>query len=47
VNARFVGIVDGQVRLQKANGRYVRIEMNLLCAADRNLVERIKMLASN
>lgn len=47
VKAKFVGIVDGKVRLQKPNGKYVRIEMNQLCSIDQRLVEQIKSLASN
>ncbi len=47
VNARFVGFVDGKVRLQKTNGRYVRIEMNQLCTADQRFLRQIESLAQN
>jgi hypothetical protein len=33
-----VSFSDGTVRLQKANGRYVRIEMDNLSAADQEFV---------
>jgi hypothetical protein len=38
VEARFVSFQDGTVRLQKANGGYVRIAYDLLCEVDRNFV---------
>jgi len=47
VRAKFVGIVDGKVRLQKDNGRYVRIEMDLLCTADQRLIKQFESLAGN
>jgi hypothetical protein len=47
VEAKFVGFVDGKVRLQKSNGRYVRIEMNLLCQDDQRLIKKIETLAAN
>jgi len=36
--ARFVSFQDGTVRLQRANGRYVRIAYDLLCSVDQNFV---------
>jgi hypothetical protein len=47
VNARFVGFADGKVRLQKPNGKYVRIEMTLLCVADQRLLRHVESLAGN
>ena len=38
VEARFVSFQDGTVRLQKANGRYVRIAYDLLCSVDQDFV---------
>ncbi|KKK62015.1 hypothetical protein LCGC14_3008550 [marine sediment metagenome] len=38
VEARYVGTIEGTVRLQKANGRYVRVAMNKLCLVDRQFV---------
>ncbi len=38
IEARLVGFADGTVRLQKTNGRYVRIQYDLLSAADRDYV---------
>jgi hypothetical protein len=38
VQARFVSFQDGAVRLQKANGRFVRIAYDLLCTMDQSLV---------
>ena len=40
LDARFVEIIDGKVRLQMSDGRYFRIEMDKLCAADLDLVLR-------
>jgi hypothetical protein len=40
IEARFVSFTDGTVRLQKADGRYVRIEYGLLSAADQDYVMR-------
>ena len=41
IEARFVSFQDGTVRLQKANGRYVRIGYDLLCWADQDLVHNL------
>lgn len=39
VEARFVSVVDGAtVRLQKADGRFVRVAMDKLCAGDQQFV---------
>ena len=39
IEARFVGVVEGDVvRLQRADGRYVRVEMDRLSAADQQWV---------
>jgi len=38
VEARFVSVQDSTVRLQKADGRYVRIAMDKLCSADQQFV---------
>ena len=38
IEARFVSFQDGTVRLQKANGRYVRIAYDLLCSGDQGFV---------
>ncbi len=38
IEARFVSFQDGTVRLQKANGRYIRIVYDLLCAVDQTFV---------
>ena len=38
VEARFVSFQNGAVRLQKANGRYVRIAYDLLCSVDQDYV---------
>ena len=38
IEARFVGFIDGSVRLQKANGNYVRIRYELLSSADQAFV---------
>ena len=38
IEARFVEFQEGTVRLQRANGRYVRIASDLLCAEDRKFV---------
>ena len=46
VMARFVGVVDGQVRLQKADGQFVRIVPDRLSAADRQFVEQQATLAA-
>jgi hypothetical protein len=40
VEARFVSFQDGTVRLQRANGRFVRIDYWLLSSADQSLVLR-------
>jgi len=40
IEARFVSFTDGTVRLQKANGRYVRVQYDLLSTADRGYVRR-------
>ena len=40
IEARFVSFQDGTVRLQKANGRYVRVEFDLLSSDDQQFVER-------
>ncbi len=38
IEARFVSYQDGTVRLQKADGRYYRIKLDRLCAADKDFV---------
>jgi hypothetical protein len=38
IEARFVSFQDGTVRLQKVNGRYVRIAYDLLCSVDQDFV---------
>jgi len=38
IEARFVSFQDGTVRLQRANGRYVRIAYELLCSVDQKFV---------
>ncbi len=38
IEARLVSFQDGTVRLQKANGHYVRIAYNLLCSGDQGFV---------
>ena len=38
IEARFVSFQDGSVRLQKANGRYVRVAYDLLSSLDQNFV---------
>jgi hypothetical protein len=38
IEARFVSVQDGVVRLQKANGRYVRIAYDQLCSTDQGFV---------
>ena len=38
VEARFVSFQDGTVRLQKANGRYVRMAYDQLCSVDQDFV---------
>jgi hypothetical protein len=47
VEARFVGVVGDTIRLQKADGRYVRILLDKLCDADQRLVLQIGALAAN
>jgi hypothetical protein len=37
--AKYVGYSDGEVRLQKTNGRYVRVAIDKLSVADRRIVE--------
>ena len=38
IEARFVNSADGFVRLQRADGRFVRIELTKLCAADQGFI---------
>ncbi|HYW78831.1 MAG TPA: SHD1 domain-containing protein, partial [Thermoguttaceae bacterium] len=38
VEARLVSVTDGTVRLQKTDGRYVRIVMDKLCLVDQQFV---------
>jgi hypothetical protein len=40
VEAKFVSFQDGTVRLQKANGRYVRVDINRLSADDQQIVHQ-------
>ena len=40
LEARFVSFQDGTVRMQKANGRYVRIKYEMLCGTDQAYVIR-------
>ena len=42
-----MSIVDDTVRLQKADGHYVRVLLVNLSDADRQLVEQIGTLATN
>jgi hypothetical protein len=39
LEARFVSLSDGTVRLQKANGRFVRIALDQLSPADQQFVQ--------
>jgi hypothetical protein len=41
IEARFVSFEDGTVRMQKANGRYVRIAYDLLGSADQSYVLKL------
>ncbi len=48
LEARFVEMVDGKVRLQMANGRYFRITIDQLSAGDLELVlEHVSKIAQN
>ena len=48
LKARFVEIIDGKVRLEAADGRYFRIAMDQLCAADLEMVIRhVSRIAQN
>jgi hypothetical protein len=48
VLARFVSVIDGgTVRLQKANGKYVRVAIDRLSAFDQQFVQRqLEMVAA-
>lgn len=46
VIARFVAVVDGQVRLQTADGQFVRIVFDRLSVADRRFVEQHATVAA-
>ena len=47
VEARFVSVLGDTVRLQKTNGRYVRILLVNLCDVDQQLVRRVEAVATN
>lgn len=47
IEARFVSIVGDTVRLQKTDGRYVRVLIEKLCEVDRQFVQQIGTLATN
>ncbi len=46
VEARFAGYMGDSVRLQKANGKYVRIAITALSSLDRHFVEAISSIAA-
>ena len=47
VEARFVSrLADGTIRLQRADGRYVRVAFDRLCVVDQQFVrQQVKFLA--
>ncbi len=47
VEARFVEIIGTKARLQRPDGRYVRIEIQRLCSLDQGLIKLIESLAQN
>jgi len=44
--ARFVEMLGSTVRLQRPNGRYLRIKLHLLCAVDQRLLHPVATLAA-
>ena len=46
VEARFVGFTGDTVRLQKGNGRYVRVAIDSLSLMDQQLVRRTETIAT-
>ncbi len=46
VEARFVSFTDGTARLQKSNGRYVRVAVDKLSLMDQQLVRLIETVAT-